>query len=295
MAIKDELLEAFDPSLDKLDEDLDSMWIIIPIERRYDNLTAFDYLQFARKYGTFNNQKDCIERIEELAPNRWDAFIPMKLQGVNESLKEDLNLNEYGELQGSNTIAYDKGWEHYESDDMPAGGVWLVKSFETDEGDLEGEIQADSNGVYAAVYKSNGSQVFSKDDFDNIGQAVLTIERVVNDRYNHYYESLNESMSKTELTAKKYIIAELNRSQYSKIASLLKNFEFHLTENPDVTGYIDLNTKQVVLNTNLSTDDAIKCIVTPLRNKAFKQALKDPKFIQWIKDTNKEVEKYTEK
>lgn len=90
MAIKfDELLEALDPSLDKFEENLDSMWIIIPTERRYDDLTADDYFKFAKKYGTFNNQKDCFDKIEELAPDRWDAFIPMKLEGVNESLTED--------------------------------------------------------------------------------------------------------------------------------------------------------------------------------------------------------------
>lgn len=276
MAIKfDELLEALDPSLDKIEEDVsDFMYIIIPTERRYDDLTPYDYDKFIRKYGIFDTRDECIDKIIELAPDRWDAFIPMRIEGVNESLnesnetytKEDLearksfvkilnskgykgianivsklgvrltkdpsitlaldknngvlyvnsqglsqekvvenivkyfnelvknkkfvkeSLNEYGELQGSDTIAYDKGWEHYESDDMPADGVWLVKSFETDRGDLDAEIQADSDGVYAAVYKSNGSQVFSKDDFDNIGQAVLTVERVVNDRYNHYYE-----------------------------------------------------------------------------------------------------------
>ncbi len=92
MAIKfDELLEALDPSLDKFEEDLDSMWIIIPTERRYDELTPSDYLEFARQYGTFNNQKDCFDKIDELAPDRWDAFIPMRLEGVNESLNEDID------------------------------------------------------------------------------------------------------------------------------------------------------------------------------------------------------------
>ena len=96
MAIKfDELLEALDPSLDKFDEDLDSMWIIIPTERRYDELTPSDYFKFAKQYGIFNNQKDCFDKIEELAPNRWDAFIPMKLEGVNESLNEDWDKEEF--------------------------------------------------------------------------------------------------------------------------------------------------------------------------------------------------------
>ena len=72
----------------KFNEDLDSMWIIVPTERRYDDLTASDYLEFARKYGTFNNQQDCFDRMTELAPDRWDAFIPMKLEGISESLKE---------------------------------------------------------------------------------------------------------------------------------------------------------------------------------------------------------------
>ena len=187
MAIKfDELLEALDPSLDKFEEDLDSMWIIIPTERRYDDLTADDYFKFAKKYGTFNNQKDCFDKIEELAPDRWDAFIPMKLEGVN--------------------------------------------------------------------------------------------------------ESLNESMTKEELQTKKYIMSYLNRD-YPKVASLLKAFDFKLTEDPDTTGYIDLNTKHVVLNRNLSMDDAIRCILDPLREKEFKQALKDPEFIQQMRDENKEIEK----
>lgn len=95
MAIKfDELLEALDPSLDKFEEDLDSMWIIIPTERRYDDLTADDYFKFAKEYGTFNNQKDCFDKIEELAPDRWDAFIPMRIEGVNESLNEAFNIND---------------------------------------------------------------------------------------------------------------------------------------------------------------------------------------------------------
>lgn len=95
MAIKfDELLEALDSSLDKFEEDLDSMWIIIPTERRYDDLTANDYLKFAKRYGTFNNQKDCFDKIEKLAPDRWDAFIPMKLEGINESLNESKHIVE---------------------------------------------------------------------------------------------------------------------------------------------------------------------------------------------------------
>lgn len=188
MAIKfDELLEALDPSLDKFEEDLDSMWIIIPTEKRYDNLTADDYFKFAKKYGTFNNQKDCFDKIEELAPDRWDAFIPMRIEGVN--------------------------------------------------------------------------------------------------------ESLNESMTKEELNAKAYIIRYLNRNEYSKIASLLNDFDFKLTEDPDTTGYVDLNTKHVVLNRNLSMDDAIKSILNPLKRKYFRQALKDPDFIQQMKDENKEIEK----
>ena len=187
MAIKfDELLEALDPSLDKFEEDLDSMWIIIPTERRYDDLTADDYFKFARKYGTFNSQKDCFDKIEELAPDRWDAFIPMKLEGVN--------------------------------------------------------------------------------------------------------ESLNESMTKEELQTKKYIMSYLNRD-YPKVASLLKAFDFKLIEDPDTTGYVDLNTKHIVLNRNLSMDDAIKSILDTLREKSFKQALKDPDFIQQMKDENKEIEK----
>ncbi len=187
MAIKfDELLEALDPSLDKFEEDLDNMWIIIPTERRYDDLTADDYFKFAKKYGTFNNQKDCFDKIEELAPDRWDAFIPMKLEGIN--------------------------------------------------------------------------------------------------------ESLNESMTKAELQTKKYIISYLNRD-YPKVASSLNDFDFKLTEDPDTTGYIDLNTKHVVLNRNLSMDDAIRCILDPLREKEFKQALKDPEFIQQMRAENKEIEK----
>ena len=93
MAIKfDQLLEALDPSLDKFDEYLNSMWIIIPTERRYDELTGQDYFDFARKYGTFNSQQDCIDKIIELAPDRWDAFIPMNLEGINEAYETDIEI-----------------------------------------------------------------------------------------------------------------------------------------------------------------------------------------------------------
>ena len=85
--------------IDRITESLDSMWIIIPTERRYDDLTASDYDEFINKYGTFNNQKDCFDKIEELAPNRWDAFIPMRLEGVNESLNDKyLYDNKYSNL-----------------------------------------------------------------------------------------------------------------------------------------------------------------------------------------------------
>ncbi|MBQ6631064.1 MAG: hypothetical protein IJH55_02885 [Romboutsia sp.] len=72
-----------------LNESYDSMWIIIPTERRYDNLTSTDYDEFIKKYGTFNSRKECFDKIDELAPDRWDAFIPMRIDGVNESLNED--------------------------------------------------------------------------------------------------------------------------------------------------------------------------------------------------------------
>jgi hypothetical protein len=98
-------------------------------------------------------------------------------------------------------------------------------------------------------------------------------------------------MTKEELNAKAFIIRYLNRNEYSKIASLLNDFDFKLTEDPDTTGYVDLNTKQVVLNRNLSMDNAIKSILNPLRRKYFRQALKDPDFIQQMKDENKEIEK----
>ena len=92
MAIKfDELLEALDPSLDKFEEDLDSMWIIIPTERRYDDLTANDYDEFINKYGTFNSRQECWDKIDKLAPDRWDAFIPLRIDGVNEALNEDIS------------------------------------------------------------------------------------------------------------------------------------------------------------------------------------------------------------
>lgn len=111
--------------------------------------------------------------------------------------------------------------------------------------------------------------------------------------YKRYFlkESLNESMTKEELDAKAFIIQYLNRNKYSQIVSLLNDFDFKLTEDPDIVGYVDLNTKHVVLNRNLSMDDAIKCILDTLREKHFKQALKDPDIIQQIKDDNKEFEK----
>ena len=64
---------------ESLNESYDSMWIIIPVERRYDELSPSDYLKYAKKYGTFDNQKDCWDKIDQLAPDRWDAFIPFKL------------------------------------------------------------------------------------------------------------------------------------------------------------------------------------------------------------------------
>lgn len=96
MAIKfDELLEALDPSLDEFEEDLDSMWIIIPTERRYDDLTSADYDEFINKYGMFNTRQECWDKIDELAPDRWDAFIPMRLEGVNESCNKELKEDAY--------------------------------------------------------------------------------------------------------------------------------------------------------------------------------------------------------
>lgn len=92
MAIKfDELLEALDSSLDEFEEDLNSMWIIIPTERRYDDLSTSDYDEFINKYGTFNSRQECWDKIDKLAPDRWDAFIPMRIEGVNESLNEDID------------------------------------------------------------------------------------------------------------------------------------------------------------------------------------------------------------
>lgn len=93
MAIKfDELLEALDPSLDKFEEDLDSMWIIIPTERRYDDLSTSDYDEFINKYGTFNSRQECWDKIDKLAPDRWDAFIPMRIEGVNEAYETDVEI-----------------------------------------------------------------------------------------------------------------------------------------------------------------------------------------------------------
>ena len=103
-------------------------------------------------------------------------------------------------------------------------------------------------------------------------------------------ESLTESMTKEEVQTKKDIISYLNRD-YPKVASLLNDFDFILTEDPDTVGYVDLNTKHVVLNRNLSMKNKITCILHPLRQKSFKQALKDPKFIQQMQDENKEIEK----
>ena len=103
-------------------------------------------------------------------------------------------------------------------------------------------------------------------------------------------ESLNESMTKEEVQTKKDIVSYLNRD-YPKVASLLNDFDFILTEDPDTVGYVDLNTKKVVLNRNLSMKNKITCILHPLREKSFKQALKDPEFIQRMKDMNKEIEK----
>ena len=54
-------------------------YIIIPVERRYDELGPSDYLEFVKKYGAFDTRQECWDKIDELAPDRWDAFIPLKL------------------------------------------------------------------------------------------------------------------------------------------------------------------------------------------------------------------------
>ena len=327
MAIKfDELLEALDPSLDKFEEDLDSMWIIIPTERRYDDLTASDYLKFAKKYGTFDNQKDCFDKIEELAPDRWDAFIPMKLEGINEAYETDIEIeSKPGDpyYTGNIEIESKPGDPYYTGNDE-----FLDEDFSEDNIDYIGErlsryirrngwdsffdypvlaVRDNSGNNRHFVVKSTKNSIIitdgdykpiyshelkSKNDLKTIVNeaAKEIIKNVKRFKIVHVNESLNESMTKEELQTRKYIVSYLSRN-YPKIASLLNDFDFKLTEDPDTTGYVDLNTKHVVLNRNLSMDNAIKSILNPLRRKYFRQALKDPDFIQQMKDENKEIEK----
>ena len=83
-----EIIDLVDSS--NLGESLnESLYIIVPVEKRYDDLTFTDYEKFFLKYGAYKTREECWDKIEELAPDRWDAFIPMKLEGVNESLYED--------------------------------------------------------------------------------------------------------------------------------------------------------------------------------------------------------------
>lgn len=89
--MKNYLIESMSSYMEKLEEARNSgeeLFIIIPADRRYDDLTSREYEMFARKYGTFTTQEDCWNKIDELAPDRWDAFIPVRL---SESLTEARN------------------------------------------------------------------------------------------------------------------------------------------------------------------------------------------------------------
>lgn len=194
MAIKfDELLEALDPSLDKFEEDLDSMWIIIPTERRYDDLTADDYFKFARKYGTFNNQKDCFDKIEELAPDRWDAFIPMKLEGVNESLNEALNRYTFGQ-DFEKYIPHNMRYKEYDfiKDNGQDILYWITQDT-FDDSDIEDfqyalSDETDFDGALV-ILRDDSSYSYDKDK--NSGKGAFIKNSYAEEDFD---ESLNEAM-----------------------------------------------------------------------------------------------------
>ena len=271
MAIKfDELLEALNPSLDIIEESVsDSLWIIIPTERRYDDLTFKDYSEFVRKYGVFNSRDECWEKIDELAPDRWDAFIPVRFDDDGYLTESFWNPGkEFLDFERVLDEFDDSGWNSWNQEERDAFAETVAKKYL--------EINPTPTPMFYQDLTDNNCHTFR-----NAFQRLLS---------KSYRESLNESMTKADLRAKKYIISYLTR-EFPKIASFLNDFDFKLTENPDTTGYIDFNTKHIVLNRNLSPEDAIKCILDPLREKEFKQALKDPEFIQQMKDDNKEIEK----
>ena len=70
----------------KLNESAQDMWVLVPTQNRYDD--PIDVMKFAKKYGVFDSMSKAFDKAEELAPDRWDAFVPIRL---SESLTEARN------------------------------------------------------------------------------------------------------------------------------------------------------------------------------------------------------------
>ena len=70
----------------KLNESAQDMWVLVPTQNRYDD--PIDVMKFAKKYGVFDSMSKAFDKAEELAPDRWDAFVPVKL---SKSLTEARN------------------------------------------------------------------------------------------------------------------------------------------------------------------------------------------------------------
>ena len=70
----------------KLNESAQDMWVLVPTQNRYDD--PIDVKKFAKEYGIFDSMSKAFDKAEELAPDRWDAFVPIRL---SESLTEARN------------------------------------------------------------------------------------------------------------------------------------------------------------------------------------------------------------
>lgn len=70
----------------KLNESAQDMWVLVPTQNRYDD--PIDVKKFAKEYGIFDSMSKAFDKAEELAPDRWDAFVPVRL---SESFTEARN------------------------------------------------------------------------------------------------------------------------------------------------------------------------------------------------------------
>ena len=73
----------------KLTEDY---YILIPTENRYDE--PIDVMKFAKKYGVFKTSDEAMDKMNELAPDRWDAFITYRLEESMKDKVKNIKLNE---------------------------------------------------------------------------------------------------------------------------------------------------------------------------------------------------------